>query len=136
MAELTDHTFFPSCAHPFCAQPELAADDLIGPLEVVLRRVTTLSAEASPPLVDIAHGTLAALARIRGADRLERISGHVARDFRLCPSDLQARTREQRITFVRQLAMFLCRKISWAQESSQALDAWMRERTVSARGES
>lgn len=114
MAELTDHTFFASSAHPFCTPPELAADELIDSLEAALRRVTVLPADASPPLVDLARRALAALARVRSAGRLASISDHVAREFRLRPDDLQSRTREQRITFARQLAMFLCRKITGA----------------------
>lgn len=39
MAELTDDTFFPPSAHPLCARPEFAAEELIVTLEVVLRRV-------------------------------------------------------------------------------------------------
>jgi chromosomal replication initiator protein len=114
MAELTEHTFFVSSAHPFCAQPELAADELIDTLEVALRRVTARPAGASPPLVDLAHRALAALARIRIAGRLASISDQVAREFRLRSDDLQSGSREQRIAFARQLAMCLCRKITGA----------------------
>jgi chromosomal replication initiator protein len=42
------------------------------------------------------------------------ISGLIAADFRLPAGDLQSRNREQRIVFVRQLAMFLSRKITAA----------------------
>jgi hypothetical protein len=45
---------------------------------------------------------------------LRFISDQVARNFRLRPDDLQSRTREQPITFARQLAMFLCRKMTGA----------------------
>jgi Bacterial dnaA protein helix-turn-helix len=114
MAELSDHTFFPSSAHSFGAPPELAADELIDALEAALRRVTTLPADASPPLVDLAHSTLAALARIRSAGHLACITWHVARELRLRPDDLQSASREQRITFARQVAMFLCRKLTGA----------------------
>jgi hypothetical protein len=101
MAELTEHTVFVSSAHPFCARPELAADQLIDTLEVALRRVTGVSADASLPLADLAHRALAALARIRIAGRLASISDQVAREFRLCPDDLQSRTRDQREHFNR-----------------------------------
>src|SRR5713101_7010316 len=110
-SELTEHTFFPFSAHLFCAPPEFAADELVKALEVALRRVTVLPADASPPLVDLARRALAALTRIRTAGRLVSISDHVARDFRLRSDELQSRSREQRIAFARQLAMFLCRKI-------------------------
>jgi hypothetical protein len=46
-----------------CALPELAADELIDGLEAALRRVTALHAHASPPLVDLARRSLAALTR-------------------------------------------------------------------------
>ena len=114
MAELTEHTFFASSAHPFYAQPEPAPNELIHTLEATLRRVTVLPAEASPPLVELARHALAALTRIRIAGRLMSISDHIAREFRLRPDDLQSRSREQRIAFVRQLAMYLCRKITAA----------------------
>jgi chromosomal replication initiator protein len=114
MAELTDHTCFPLSAHPSCTPPEFAADELIDALDAALRRVTALPADASPSLVELARGALTALARIRGAGRLASISDHIARDFRLRPDDLQSRSREQRIAFARQLAMFFCRKITGA----------------------
>ncbi len=114
MAELTEHTFFPFSAHLFCAPPEFAADELADALEAALRRVTVLPAEASPPLVDLARRALAALTQIRIGGRLVSISDHVAREFRLRSDDLQSRSREQRIAFARQLAMFLCRKITGA----------------------
>jgi chromosomal replication initiation ATPase DnaA len=46
--------------------------------------------------------------------RLVIISGLIATDFRLPVADLQSRNREQRIAFVRQLTMFLSRKITGA----------------------
>ncbi len=106
MAELTEHTFFRFFAHLFCAPPEFAADELVDALEAALRRVTVLPADASPPLVDLARRALAALTRIRIARRLVSISGHVALEFRLRSDELQSRSREQRIAFARQLAMF------------------------------
>jgi chromosomal replication initiator protein len=48
-------------------------------------------------------------------ERLVIISGLIATDFHLPVADLQSRIREQRIAFVRQLAMFLSRKITGAQ---------------------
>jgi len=105
------------CNHsvrPVCTTPQSAADELVDSLEAALRRVTMLSAHTSPSLVDLARGALAALTRIRMAGRLANISDHVAREFRLRPDDLLSRSREQRIAFVRQLAMYLCRKITVA----------------------
>jgi hypothetical protein len=97
MAELSDHTFFLPSAHPFGAQPELAADELIDALEAALRRVMALPADASPLLVNLAHSTLAALARIRSAGHLACITWHVARELRLHPDDLQSASREQQV---------------------------------------
>ena|GEM_PF-2710425 len=99
---------------PFCTTPQSAADELVDTLEAALRRVTALSADTSPSLVDLARGALAALTRIRIAGRLANISDNVAGEFRLRPDDLLSRSREQRIAFVRQLAMYLCRKITVA----------------------
>jgi len=101
-----------------CALPELAADELIDGLEAALRRVTALRAHASPPLVDLARRSLAALTRARIAGRLANVSDQVAREFRLNSGDLQSKSREQRIAFARQLAMHLCRKITGASFES------------------
>jgi chromosomal replication initiation ATPase DnaA len=101
-----------------CAPPELAADELIDGLEAALRRVTALPGHASPPLVDLARRSLAALTRARMADRLGNVSDQVAREFRLRSDDLQSRSREQRVAFARQLAMHLCRKITGASFES------------------
>ena len=95
-----------------CALPALAADELIDGLQAALRRVTALRAHASPPLVDVARRSLAALMRARDAGRLANVSDQVAREFRLRSGDLQSRSREQRTAFARQLAMYLCRKIT------------------------
>jgi chromosomal replication initiation ATPase DnaA len=96
------------------ALPELAADELIDGIEAALRRVTALRAHASPPLADLARRSLAALTRARIAGRLANVSEQFAREFRLNSGDLQSKSREQRIAFARQLAMYLCRKITGA----------------------
>jgi chromosomal replication initiation ATPase DnaA len=97
-----------------CALPELAAEELIDGLEAALRRVTALHAHASPPLVDLARRLLAALRRARIAGRLANVIEQFAREFRLNCGDLQSRSREQHVAFARQLAMYLCRKITGA----------------------
>jgi chromosomal replication initiator protein len=51
---------------------------------------------------------------IRTNRPLKTVSNQIARDFRLQPPDLQSKLQEQRILFVRQLTMFLCRKITGA----------------------
>jgi chromosomal replication initiation ATPase DnaA len=101
-----------------CAPVELAADELIDGLEAALRRVTALPAHASPPVVDVARRSLAALMRARIAGRLANVSDQVAREFRLRSHDLQSRSREQRTAFARQLAMYFCRKITGASFES------------------
>jgi len=114
MAEMTDHISFPLSAHTFSSSAVFASNDLIDTLEIALRRVIELSPAVSPPLVKVARAALTALTRIRIAGRFLIISDHIARDFRLRSEALQSRSREQRIAFARQLAMFLCRKITGA----------------------
>src|SRR5207244_78565 len=97
-----------------CAPPELAADELIDGLEAALRRVTALPAHPSPPVIDLARRSLASLMRTRIAGRLANVSDQVARQLRLRSRDLQSKSREQRIALARQLAMYLCRKITGA----------------------
>ena len=63
------------------------------------------------PLRGFTGSTFAVLSHIQGSTLLAVISERVVRDFRLRPNDLLSRACEQRITFVRQLAMFLCRKM-------------------------
>lgn len=97
-----------------CALLELGADELIDGLEAALQRVTALRAHGSPPLVDVARRSLAALTRVRIAGRLANVSEQCTREFRLHSGDLQSRSREQHVAFARQLAMYLCRKITGA----------------------
>jgi chromosomal replication initiator protein len=93
---------------------EVAADDLVSQLELDLRRLRADPANVSPAIAQLASCTLASLTRIRTEERLANVSGHVAREFRLPLEELQSRSREQRITFARQLAMFVCREITGA----------------------
>jgi chromosomal replication initiation ATPase DnaA len=97
-----------------CAPAKRAADELIDWLEAALRRVTALRAHVSPPVLDLARLSLAALTRARIAGRLANISEQFAREFRLDSGDLKSRSREQHVAFTRQLAMYLCRKITGA----------------------
>ena len=110
MAELLDSNASPSGARPLRVRPGLARHELVEALEGAVRCITS-SPGASELL---ARRALAALVRIHNDDRLTSISAHVARDFRLHRNDLLSRSREQRIVFVRQLAMFLSRKITSA----------------------
>jgi chromosomal replication initiation ATPase DnaA len=101
-----------------CTPAKLAADELIDGLETALRRVTALRAHGSPSLADDARRSLAALRRARLAGRLANVSEQFAREFRLNSGDLQSRSREQHLAFGRQLAMYLCRKITGASFES------------------
>jgi chromosomal replication initiator protein len=111
MAELPDSHPSPSCARSFCVRPGLAHQELVEALEDAVRCITSAPRGAAEPL---ARRALAALVRIQNDERLASISAQIARDFRLPRDDLLSRSREQRIAFVRQLAMFLSRKITTA----------------------
>ncbi len=108
MAELTEHTFFPFRAHPFCATPE--PDELIDTLKRVLQRAATDS--GPPQLAGLARRMLAQLRRIQDAEGLSVISAFVACEFHLRPAVLKSKARGQHTAFCRQLAMHLCRRIS------------------------
>lgn len=71
-----------------------------------------LRAVAQRPRRGSAGVTFPVLSDIQGSIPLLVISDRVVREFRLRPDDLQSRTRDQRITFARQLARFLCRRIT------------------------
>jgi chromosomal replication initiator protein len=92
----------------------IATDELVSPLESALRRLRAEPANVPPAVAELARCTLASLTRIRTEERLANVSGHVARQFRIPLEELQSRSREQRITFARQLAMFVCREITCA----------------------
>ena len=118
MAELTDNTVSPSFTRPFSVQPEPAAEEHIEALKVALHCITAVPAGAAPPGIELAHRNLIDLNIFRIDSSLAVISGHIACDFRLQPRDLQSTCREQRITFVRHVAMFLCRKLTGAPFTS------------------
>lgn len=111
MAERPDSYTSPSCALSLYVRPGLAHHELVEALDGAVRCITSAPGGAAEPLT---RRALAALVRIHNDDRLVSISAHVARDFRLRRDDLLSRSREQRIAFVRQLAMFLSRKITSA----------------------
>ena len=108
MAELTEHTFFPFSAHPFCAPPE--SEELADTLRRVLQRAA--AGNATPQLARLARHALVELRRIQDAEGLGAISALVAREFHLRPAVLRSRAGGQRTAFCRQLAMHLCRRIS------------------------
>ncbi len=108
MAELTEHTFFPLPAHPFCITPE--PDELIDTLKRVLQRAAT--GNGTPQLARFARRALAELKRIQDANGLGPISAFVAREFHLRPAVLKSKAQDQHTAFCRQLAIHLCRRIS------------------------
>jgi hypothetical protein len=110
MAELTDDSLFPSFAHPRWTQPPPAADDLLDPLQVILRRL--IARHDSAQLTRFARAALVEIKRIQTAHRLATISEVVAHRFHLPPHRLRARARDQRTAFCRQVAMHLCRRIT------------------------
>jgi chromosomal replication initiator protein len=114
MAEVIDYTPSRLSCRPFWVQSELAADERIEALEAALLRITAVPEGVASPVVALAQRALADLAGIRTNRPLEAISNQIAHDFRLRPPDLQSKSQEQRIVFVRQLTMFLCRKITGA----------------------
>jgi chromosomal replication initiator protein len=96
---------FPLPASPLSTEPDAIIDNLVGALR---------AAVASPATVALARRTLADVRRIQGAAHLGAITERITREFRLRPDDLQSKSREQRIAFARQLAMFLCRRLTGA----------------------
>ncbi len=110
MDRLQDHTVFLSSAHPVCAQPGLATNDLSDTLKQILQRV--VAGNGSPQLAGFAQRALAELERIQAANGLATISQFVAHKFHLSGDDLTSRSRNQRTTFCRQVAMHLCRRIT------------------------
>jgi hypothetical protein len=73
---------------------QVAADELVSPLESALRRLRAEPANVSPAIAELARCTLESLTRIRTEERLANVSGHVAREFRLPLEELQSRSRE------------------------------------------
>ena len=108
MDRLTEHTFFPFPAHPFCATPE--PDELVDTLKRVLQRIAT--GKGTPHVARLARRALAELKRIQDANGLGTISAVVAREFHLRPAVLKSKAQDQRTAFCRQLAMHLCRRIT------------------------
>ena len=101
-------TYFPFPAELLSTDPP--ADEVISNLLDALR--ATVALPANPAMVGLAREALAEIARIQGAATLADISDFVAERFRLRLEDLQSKSRQQRIAFARQIAMYLCRKLT------------------------
>lgn len=105
----TDRPFpFPFPAESLSTDPP--ADEVVNNLLAALRAAVTLP--PNPAIAGLAKKTLAEIARIQGAATLADISDFVAQRFRLRLEDFQSKSRQQRIAFARQIAMYLCRKIT------------------------
>ena len=105
----TDRPFpFPFPAESLSTDPP--ADEVVNNLLAALR--ATVSLPPNPAIAGLAKRTLAEIARIQGVVDLGEISDFVAMRFRLAPDQLTGKSRIQRVAFARQLAMFLCRKLT------------------------
>jgi hypothetical protein len=85
-------------------------DEVVSGLLAALQR--TVSLPPNPALAGLAKRTLAEIARIQGTVELGQISDFVAMRFRLAPDELMGKSRVQRVAVVRQIAMYLCRKLT------------------------
>jgi chromosomal replication initiator protein len=105
----TDRPFpFPFPAESLSTDP--SADEVVNNLLAALR--ATVALPPNPAIAGLAKRTLAEIARIQGAVDLGAISDFVAMRFRLAPDQLMGKSRIQRVAFARQVAMYLCRKIT------------------------
>jgi chromosomal replication initiator protein len=79
-----------------------------------LRRLRADPANVSPAIAELARCTLASLTRIRTEERLANVVATLRANSGYLMEELQSRSREQRIRFARQLAMFVCREFTGA----------------------
>ncbi len=94
----------------FDSQHSGPAGELIDNLEHALRYVATLP--SSPLLAHLAQQTIANFYRIEAEDPIALITDAVARYLRVDRERLLSKSRSQHIAFCRQLAMYLCRRIT------------------------
>jgi chromosomal replication initiator protein len=87
-----------------------SADEVISALLAALR--ATVALPPNPAIAGLAKKALAEIARIQAGATLADISGFVAMRFRLGPDDLMGKSRVQRVAFARQVAVYLCRKLT------------------------
>jgi chromosomal replication initiation ATPase DnaA len=107
-----------SCSVSGPASRLSTSDDLIDKLDLTLRQIMERSEGSLVPLVQAVRRALISLTRIRHASRFLIISDQICRDFRLRPGTLQSTSREQRVAFARELAIFLCRRSTGASFES------------------
>jgi chromosomal replication initiator protein len=63
-------------------------------------------------LAALAKNTLRPVGNIQRASQLAVIIDHVEREFRFQPGTLQSSVRTQHVAYARQVAMFLCRRLT------------------------
>ena len=113
MDRLPEDTVFALSAHLYSEQQDPSPRELIDNLERALRDVAALPHEASPA-VAFARQALAEYRRLNAADRLTSITALVAYLLNVRLDDLMSRARNQHIAFCRQVAMYVCRRVSGA----------------------
>ena len=99
------------------------------------------AAMVSPKTATLIRHAVERVHTIQGEVALRHIAGHVGRAYRVSIHDLLSPKRTQHLAFCRQVAMYLCLKLTKRRElaafkvgdwrvSRTALDAWMVSKTV------
>jgi chromosomal replication initiation ATPase DnaA len=101
-----DTRFFP-LAHASCEPSKSDPAELIDNAERALQAITAL-----PHLEAFANRAIAELQRLSGGDRFETITAFVAYGLRVRLNDLMSKSRAQHTAFARQMAMYLCRRLT------------------------
>jgi chromosomal replication initiator protein len=108
-----DNTFFRPSAHLFSRRSQPSPEELINTLERALRDVAALPHNLSPVVV-LAHQALADVQRLNASDRLATISAYVAYQLGVSYEQLLSKSRTQHVAFCRQVAMYVCRRVTHA----------------------
>ena len=95
---------------PFPPEPVSTSDPVLQTLVDALR--ATMANSPNAAIAALAENTLKAVHRIQHGAHLAEVSEFVAMRFRVRPEDLQSHSRQQKITFARMVAVYLCRKLS------------------------
>lgn len=113
MDRLPNDTLFPSSAHDLNEQSEPDPKALIDTLEHALRAMAALPAEASP-MVGFARCALTDFERMRDRDQLATLINEIARRLGVSYGRLISKSKTAHIATCRQIAMYLCRRVSKA----------------------
>lgn len=106
-----DNTCFSFSAHPLLKQPGTQPAEVIHNLE---RALSDVAALPPSPVVAFARQALAEYQRLNASDRLGSISAFVAYKLKVSHDDLMSPARNQHISFVRHVAVYVCRKLTSA----------------------